>query len=92
MSLATGLDTAEFLHVQIIGYAAYGAALSDGGSFMPFFQVLELLSMPVIRDYEYVMRGMSGCPAVQATLPSSTSPIPKWALILVNVVSTCEYL
>ena len=31
---------------------------------------------------------MFGYPAMQATLPSSTSPIPKWALILVNVVST----
>ena len=31
---------------------------------------------------------MRGYPAMQATLPSSTSPIPKWALILVNVVST----
>lgn len=50
---------ALYLPSAIIGYAAYGAALSDGGSFMPFFQ---------------------------ATLPSSTSPIPKWALILVNVL------
>ena len=39
-SATTALDTAECLRLQIIGYAAYGAALTDGGSFLPFFQVL----------------------------------------------------
>eukprot|EP00891_Asterochloris_glomerata_P007548 jgi/Astpho2/7548/fgenesh1_pg.00115_%23_4_t len=31
---------ALYLPSAIIGYAAYGAALSDGGSFMPFFQLV----------------------------------------------------